>query len=263
MNPFYFGTSGSSLFGIYNPPAARLVKSTGVVLCYPFGQEYMRAHRAFRQLAMLLTRAGFHVFRFDYFGTGDSAGDSSEGTIETWADNVAMAIDELRDTADLQSVSVVGLRLGGLLGALASSRRTDVESLVLWDPIVNGRAYAKALIDEGLWHESYRADRMPARTDGTVGVLGFPLTAALRAELESADLTQVALNPRTKTLIVVSQDQDDYRSLERKLRERGTKVEYSCIPMDGNWNEVDANGSALIPQAVIKGIVGYLSGESR
>ena len=81
MNPFYFGDSSRRLFGIYHPPKGQSPRSHGIVLCCPFGQEYMRSHRAFRQLANLLSRRGFHVFRFDYHGTGDSDGESTEASV--------------------------------------------------------------------------------------------------------------------------------------------------------------------------------------
>ena len=82
MNPFFFGSSERPLYGVHHPPRERGPRESGVVLCYPMGQEYMRSHRAFRQLANLLTRKGHHVFRFDYFATGDSSGASGEGTFE-------------------------------------------------------------------------------------------------------------------------------------------------------------------------------------
>src|SRR5256885_1933212 len=45
MNPFFFGTADHRLFGVYQPsrrPAGR----SGVVLCYPWGHEYVPAHQA-------------------------------------------------------------------------------------------------------------------------------------------------------------------------------------------------------------------------
>ena len=263
MNPFFFGTSDRSLFGMYHPPKARHVSTTGVVLCYPFGQEYMRAHRAFRQLAMLLTRAGFHVFRFDYFGTGDSSGDSMEGSVDQWVADVGTAVEELKDTADVSRVALVGLRFGATLAALAAADRADVESVVLWDPVIKGGEYATDLAEEGVSHESYRAGRVPERNDGVVGVLGFPLTEKLRAGMNAIDLNKATLPSRTKVLIVVSGESDESKELERSFSERSKGVEYRCIPTEGNWNEVDANGSALIPQAVIQGIVQYLAPAGR
>src|SRR5918992_3821916 len=112
MNPFFFGSSQQPLYGVYHPPKARVPRRIGVVLCYPLWQEYMRAHRAFRQLAILLAKAGFPVLRFDYFGTGDSGGDSESGDVAQWTADVCTAIDELKDTAGVRSVSLVGLRVG-------------------------------------------------------------------------------------------------------------------------------------------------------
>src|SRR5262245_24413810 len=141
MNPFFFGSSERPLFGVHHPPRERGARETGVVLCYPMGQEYMRSHRAFRQLANLLTRAGQHVFRFDYFATGDSSGASGEGSLAQWLADVNQAIDELKDNASLASVSLVGLRLGAALAARASAGRADIDRLVLWDPVVLGPSY--------------------------------------------------------------------------------------------------------------------------
>ena len=112
MNPFFFGSSEERLLGVHHPPRGRVPREVGVLLCYPLGQEYMRAHRAFRQLAMLLARRGFHVLRFDWFGTGDSAGAGEEGSIARWLEDARTAIDELKDTAGVTRVSLVGLRLG-------------------------------------------------------------------------------------------------------------------------------------------------------
>ena len=43
MNPFFFGDTGSALYGVHHPPRGSKARSSGVVLCYPFAQEYMRA----------------------------------------------------------------------------------------------------------------------------------------------------------------------------------------------------------------------------
>ena len=77
MRPFYFGDSEEALYGVYHSPQGEH-RDEGVVLCAPFGQEAMRTHRALRQLATLLTKRGYHVLRFDYRGTGDSALDIYE-----------------------------------------------------------------------------------------------------------------------------------------------------------------------------------------
>ena len=133
MNPFYFGPSDRPLFGLFTRARESAPDAGAVLLCYPVGSEYMRAHRAFRQLNTLLNRAGFHVLRFDYSCTGDSAGEGVDARVSKWVDDVGWAIEELQDTAMVDRVSLVGLRWGATLAALAARGREDLDRLKIDD----------------------------------------------------------------------------------------------------------------------------------
>jgi pimeloyl-ACP methyl ester carboxylesterase len=242
---------------VHHPPKGKQAREEGVVLCYPMGQEYMRAHRAYRQLANLLSRRGHHVFRFDYFGTGDSAGTSDEGSVRLWLGDVAAAIDEFRDNAALASVSLVGLRLGAALAALVAAERPGIEKVVLWDPVVRGTRYCEELLAAS----KSPAARAPSPA-GTIGVLGFPLTEVLRGELAALDLTRLAHTQAKEVALVVSGERDDWRELHATWQRSGLPVSWQCIPSGGNWNEVDNFGSALLPQELIQGIVARFAKET-
>lgn len=251
MNPYFFGDSRQPLFGAYHPPRGKTSLGCGVLLCYPIGQEYMRCHRAYRQLANLLTRRGLHVFRFDYFGTGDSAGESDEGRPSVWRVNIGDAIEELQSNAAIDRVSLVGLRLGGALAALASAGRDDVDQLVLWDPVVNGAAYLREL--------AAVADEPVDAGSDTVGVLGFPLTAMMRDEIEKIELTELHPMSVGEVAIFVASENERARELKHALEERDCRACYQCVPSAGSWNEVDNFGGALVPQEIIRGIVDRLA----
>lgn len=251
MNTFFFGSSERPLLGVYHPPIGRTARGQGVVLCYPMGQEYMRSHRAFRQLANLLARKGFHVFRFDYYATGDSAGESHEASVAEWVANVGQAIEELKDNAGVDTVSVVGLRLGAALAMIAGATRDDVERIVLWDPIVRGNRYVEEL------------RRIAGHAGaGTIGVLGFPVTEPMREELAKIDLGTVAQLGSAQLSTFVSSEEADHAEWASQLAARGIPVAHHLIPSSGNWNEVDNFGSALLPQELIQAIVAHLSEET-
>lgn len=255
MNPFFFGSSDRALYGVYTPPKVRGRRQTGVVLSYPFGMEYMRAHRAFRQLSTLLNREGHHVLRFDYYGTGDSSGDGEDGSLVQWARDVDAAVDELRDTASLEQVSLVGLRLGGLLAAHASTRRKDLDRVVLWDPIVDGAGYVREMLEQAL---PAGVGGGPAPAGGTVGVTGYPLTMRLQEEIAAEDLTRLEGWSARETLLVVSGERPEYTALRDAWKASGVRGRYRWVPSEGNWAEGDRFGSALIPQAIIQDIVNSL-----
>ena len=249
MNPFYFGVGARALFGAYHPPADRGgPEGSGVVLCYPVGVEYMRAHRAFRQLTTLLTRAGSHVLRFDYFGTGDSAGDWAEASVEQWTSDVGSAIQELRDTTGIDQVTLVGLRLGGALAARAARGRGDVRRLVLWDPVV--------------WGEEYLAELL--RTPGTarfpegremIGVRGYPFTRELFEGIRTIRLDEEVAGSGAPVALVISHEDSAFDRLERALRTSGREVGVELVPSDGNWGEGDEFGSVHLPEGIIQRVV--------
>ena len=76
--PLYFGPRQRALFGWLHRPASHERKDIGIVLCSPSGYEAICTHRTYRRLAEDAAAQGFAALRFDYDGTGDSAGDDLE-----------------------------------------------------------------------------------------------------------------------------------------------------------------------------------------
>ncbi len=211
----------------------------------------MRAHRAFRQLSLSLSKIGFHVLRFDYSGTGDSAGDATAfGMTESVAD-VGIAIDELRDTADLERVLLLGMRLGGSIAALSTIERDDVSHLVLWDPVFDGPSYVDELL----------SGVDAARTTGTVGVMGYPVTVPLQNELRGMRISRIVSEACVKVLLTYDADTQEARDVERGMAAAGRAVTFMHAPLPGRWDEVDNWGSAMLPQSTIQSIVGWIDQE--
>lgn len=145
MMPFYFGTRERRLFGVYDPARMTDGASRAAVICPPWGSEYIHAHRTLRQLAARLSQNGFHVLRFDYYGTGDSGGDTDDNDHAGSRDDVATAISELKDLSGAARTTVVGLRFGACVAAEVSAiRANEVDKLVLWDPIIADNAEKSA-----------------------------------------------------------------------------------------------------------------------
>ncbi|MDT8369916.1 MAG: hypothetical protein RQ745_11980 [Longimicrobiales bacterium] len=244
MNPLYFGPSDRHLFGAFSQSRSR-GRLGAVLLCYPILGEYLRAHRAFRQLTTLLGRAGLSVLRFDYACTGDSAGPGEDARLAEWLEDVDWAVDELKAMVGVEQVSIAGLRFGATIAALACTRRTDVEKLVLWDPIVSGRAYVEAMLGA-------------EPPESTEGVEGVPMAPELRRELEGVDLTGLGELSVASASILVAEDDRASRSLHRHLEALGVKTDFEVVPSSGSWTEADPLGAAYIPERIIRSVVDRL-----
>lgn len=259
MNPLFFGSSDHPLYGVYHAPKSRAGRRTGVVMCYPFGQEYMRAHRAFRQLSLQLAKAGFHVFRFDYLGTGDSSGDGEDFCLAQATKDTAQALEELRDMADVDTVALFGLRLGGTVAAQVAAQHDAVTHLVLWDAIGDGGTYLQALRSEAKIPAEARGRNDDTRPS-TFGVMGYPVPEAVQRELA---VLRFAASERSsvRTLVVSDSDTAEARDFATWCRSSAWTVDTLVAPLPGKWGEVDNWGSAMIPQEAIQAIVAWMSSE--
>jgi uncharacterized protein len=196
MTSFHFGSRQRRLFGYYEPAQANISKVRAVLLCHPIDNEQVFAYRTMRQLAARLVRAGFHVLRFDYFGTGDSYGDTGEGDLAGWCGDIETAIEELMDITGATKVNLAGLRVGANLSArVATHRPNEISKLILWEPVA-----ADELAIAGFGRPAPRADRAP-RLIGSDIVEGFARGALLSkaALLPPSTLVLLTAGPPSPT----------------------------------------------------------------
>jgi pimeloyl-ACP methyl ester carboxylesterase len=263
MNPFYFGTAERRLFGIYEA-ARRLPVRGAVVLCHPWGSEYIHAHRSMRQLSKTLMIAGFHTLRFDYSGTGDSAGEMTAASLHDWETDIQLAVDELRETTNAASIVLIGLRLGATLAAhVAAAAVTPTKSLVLWDPVLCGENYVNELLRgyQAGWGEREMPRGRPASFGGGHEIRGFPLTERMALELRTVDLAALAPALPARTLVVISQATQCQAGLSAlELRDQSSSaVEF--IESQPAWIEwpLGHPRAGTVPVGIIQRIVEWLS----
>lgn len=262
MEAFYFTNGERRLFGIHQaPPAAARSRSSAVVFCYPLGPEYFRVHRAFRVLALRLAEAGFHVLRFDYYGSGDSAGASEETDMAGWLGDIGAAIEEAKDASGAARVSLVGVRLGATLAATAARGRRDVERLALWDPVADGRAYLDELI---ALHQAWRVEMLPDARAGAAyrgEIFGLPVTAALRAGLETVVLP--ALERDAERVLVVESAAPSATLLWReRMKALGARLDYEAIAGERSWLAPRDVARAWVPGPILGAIERWFAADA-
>jgi uncharacterized protein len=179
--PLFFGGDGE-LFGMLHVPGGPARR--GVLMCAPFGQEAIRTHRLYRQLAQALAATGCAVLRFDYFGTGDSGGAGADVTLERCVADTVAAARALRQHADVEEVVAFGARLGASV-AWQAAARADLDEVVAWDPVVDGDAYLAAMdtLQAALGADRRRFVQPRSASDLGGQCQGFALTQVLREQI--------------------------------------------------------------------------------
>lgn len=256
--PFYFGPKDKRLFGCYHEPPNRRHQDCAVVICQPFGHEYINCHRALRQLASRISNVGFPVLRFDYYGCGDSWGDAEDGRMSQWLQDISSAVCEVRARAKVAQVCLVGLRLGAALAMIAAAEHGDIDSLVLWEAVVNGNAYLESLLS--LQKEMLRFRPKPARhtCQAYREILGFPVSHSLYSELEKINLLAIRTKPAKKILTIQSDSNPWDLSFKELVSKASALFDYQLVPAPQIWLPRE-DGSLLVPSQVLQSIVAWTS----
>lgn len=262
--PGFFGPPERRLYGCSHPPTGGPQRDLAPLLCYPLGQEYAYSHRAFLHLANRLTAQGFHVARFEYFGTGDSAGDDRDASLSGWVGDISTTIEETRRAIKRRHIVLIGLRLGAALAMQAAVKRGDVSHLVLWDPIINGREYfeqMKVLHQERLWGHFFEKPAVEHQEERPTELLGLRMNDRLIDELTALDLLAIETKPARRVLVFDSRGDAAVEQLCEHLRALDVDVVYEHAPGFSIWAEDPDKG--LVPQQALNSIVTWMSSQSQ
>jgi alpha/beta superfamily hydrolase len=234
MNPFFFGPSEGPLFGIYYPASADAAGGRGIVICQSLWQEYIRAHWACTQMAQSLSSLGFHVLMFDYFSTGDSAGDSGEGTVERWHDDIAVAVEELRETAGISQVGLLGVRFGAsLLCGSCRKNKIDPFAIGYWDPAIRGTDF---LSETEAFHHQLGLNVTKSDSGQSSALVGFPVTDSQVQSIRATDETVFFSNQKSPFFIADSAQ---------------------SAPGEGGWLDKKTYDKIMVPHIIPQNLVSF------
>ena len=232
MTPLLFGPDHRRLFGVYHAAASG---TRGVVLIPPLGQEALRAHRALRILADALAQSGWHVLRFDPYGTGDSGGDDEDVTLAGVVSDVAVATLELQAVTGARQMALGGLRFGATAALLAAPTLPSVRALLLWEPVVYGAQLAAEL------------DLSASKVTESQG---FRYAAGLCGELQGVTPERLARGPLPKRGLLVWSVAPE-RAFTETLARAIERLEVATLPAPAAWSEENDFGAGPVPAGVI------------
>lgn len=263
MTPFLFGTPERRLFGVYHPAFTSRATVRAAVLCYPWGHEYIYAHRSMVKLASVLAENGYHVLRFDYFGTGDSAGDAVEVTLDGCREDILTAAEELMDMSGGESVSLIGLRLGASLAAeVAVEDRGLIDRLVLWDPVVCGPEYVTALYHSAANMPIGKAPppERPVELGGGHEICGFPLTDSQRDQISRVELVPLIPRLPRRTVTMVTRPIPSHEQFRAALGDgHAADTSFISVPDHPAWHENWPLDAGTMPVDVINRIKEWMT----
>ncbi|GGA40327.1 alpha/beta fold hydrolase [Dyella nitratireducens] len=247
--PFYFGPD-RTLFGLFHACGTPARKA--VLLCPPLGQDLIRCHRLYRQLAQALAAEGVAALRFDYYGTGDSAGNSVDMDWQRCLADTAAAANELRTRSGIDRVFAFGARLGGSI-ALASAAQARFAGVVAWDPVLDGRAYVTRLdaMQSALCLDGQRFMVPRNAADAAAQWLGFAISDSFRQQVMDLHVDR----PTVPTLLLDSLSSDAPQPWGSFVADAAA---VKCVQPATPWNDPRRLEVAILSHPLIQAVTRHV-----
>ena len=226
--PCFIGPATRPLFAWHHPPPPHARLRAGIVLCPALGYEYMSAFRTWRVMAGRLAALGFDTLRFDYDGSGNSAGDDADpDRVAAWLRSVAVAMAEVRRLSGSTTLALVGLRAGGILALRAAAAAGGVDRLVLWGAPPSGRAYVRELKAIARLSVPDGAQDVQGGADASaIDAEGYVTSRETAQELEAWTIDSVSTRPAPRVLLIDRDDRPIDRAVDARLRALGADVDH-------------------------------------
>ena len=163
----------------------------------PHGEELNRCRSLIAAQARVFAQNGIGCRVVDYFGSGDSDGDFSEGTLEIWQQDLATQVSELKAISPVP-VLLVGFRLGALLAAYyLNNNAEEIKEAVFIQPVIQGKQYVTQLLRQrmagqmgsGVNAETTDQMRESILAGNNLEIGGYEFNSKLLIDLEKISLT--------------------------------------------------------------------------
>lgn len=245
IEPFFF--DNESLFGCYYP-ANDFNSKRILIICPPFFDDYRRSYKAVSDLSLAFSEKGVHVFRFDFFATGDSKGDLSQIDAKNWVKNISIAIEEGISVSGADEVILCGIRFGGNLASECS--HPNIKRYIYLDPSRSGKDYINELNEFNRKLKAQHLNHLKRNNlkRSNIEYVNTEITKKLKDSIEELKFNPLSLPPATDSYIITTSN----KSCSLKLT---NNIEFCGLDYD--WGQIEEGVVTLKPalEAIAKKVL--------
>lgn len=131
-------TLSNGVVGILNAPNHSQKKFPIVLMLHGFASDKNEVGNLFELLSNKLAEKNIASLRIDFFGWGESKGDSFNSSINTHLEDVSISYNYILelDNIDKNNIALLGFSLGGGISLIfASENNEKIKTLALWSSV--------------------------------------------------------------------------------------------------------------------------------
>jgi hypothetical protein len=205
----------------------------------PILDEKKKSQKFQVDTARKICALNYYVIRFDYYGTGDSGGESFEFDFYEALKDMQYLTEHMRKKYALAAFKILGIRLGADLAAIIAAKGEFISDLFLIEPVSNGLRYLTELrLKRKLFFKL--SDMAPVQEEITINgeayqdQLGYPLSETAVKFIEGIETHKIVLTGKRIFLFQVNStsSKELFVSLFNHLAENNsTKVRHANCPV--------------------------------
>ncbi len=268
IEPFFLSGAQGSLFCIHLYPTH--TKPKGCILyLHPFAEEMHKSRRMAALQARRFAAEGYAVLQVDLTGCGDSACDFGEATWEAWLADARRAHAWLLDMA-VGPIILWGLRIGASLVVELVSLISDIERVLLWQPVTNGEQYlnqflriklASEMLSGGQAQSGTKDLRARLEAGEGIEVGGYMLGATMARDLARLKLTDIPPPCPVEWIEIGTDDSDTPNPSSQRIvdawRTAGVDVHAYTLNGESFWVTQEITECPSLIEATSKAVHGH------
>lgn len=207
---FFKNSKGNKLCGILSNPTSSKEKPI-IILCHGFSSS--KESSTYVKLQDILNKHNISIFRFDFFGHGESEGKFEDITESEAVDDILNAIKFLKELG-YKKIGLIGSSFGGIASIMAASKTNDLFILALKCPVSNHLEKNIATkTEEELKDWKEKGHRLYTRKDGTKLRLNYTFVE----DFKNNNGYEAAKHIKIPTIIVHG-DEDEKVPVEQSIK---------------------------------------------
>ncbi|MGC2456580.1 MAG: hydrolase 2, exosortase A system-associated [Gallionellaceae bacterium] len=268
IEPFFLTGGQGALFCIHLYPTDTAPKA-GILYLHPFAEEMHKSRRMAALQARRFAAEGYAVLQVDLTGCGDSSGDFGDATWEAWHDDARRAHTWLLAKAP-GPIILWGLRTGASLAVELAGSLSDIERLLLCQPVINGEQYLNQFLRIKLASEMLSGGQaqsgtkeLLSRLDAGEGIEvgGYLLGAAMARSLARMKLADTPPPCPVEWIEIGAEDSDIPAPASLRIvdawRTAGVKVHARTVTGEPFWITQEITECPNLIEATTEAIRGH------
>jgi alpha/beta superfamily hydrolase len=241
---FFLENNDKKIYTVrYDPENKK--SNTGIILAKPIWGERIRTHRIFTNLARTICKEGFFTITCDYYGDGNSYGETRELSFDGMVDDLNRLFSFTENEIHIKDFILIGFRLGADAAMRCAEKNENIKKLILIEPVLDLPGFLMAALRANLTNQFTVYKKViknreslieDLKNDIPVNIDGFLIGKKFWSSFENNNIRNFVFNfdKSVKILELLKKNKRPRKDLNEKIKYKN--AEFENLEREFEWD---------------------------